>query len=371
MDIMLHVGAHRCASTTFQSFLWANRIQLAGEGLTCWTPKRTRDGLMRGLMQHPAIISIADERNGLRSIGRMRIEMDRLSRNGQRGLLISEENLIGSIMNNMLDTRLYPLLRERLMRFEPAFEGRRLRIGLCVRSYEDYWTSCLANLVTRGRMVPDADLLDFLTTQPRRWRTMVRDIASVFPSAEIIVWPFERMAGRPDAMLETLWEPTSARLQQREVWRNRSSSLVHLNNVMALRGDRPLSDGPVDAAARWMPFDEDQRSVLRAEYRRDLTWLMAGAEGLARFVDGRSASAQSGPDGRSASAQSGDTGRSASTPTPSDGQTMPAHDMNSGRTTPVSQPDRADVTRTSVSDAVLFGGRKHGIKEGMGRTGAG
>ncbi|MDB4053291.1 hypothetical protein OAD19_01205 [Octadecabacter sp.] len=33
-----------------------------------------------------------------------------------------------------------------------------------------------------------------------------------------------------------------------------------------------------------MPFDQDQRNVLRAEYRRDLAWFAAGAEGLARFM---------------------------------------------------------------------------------------
>ncbi|MDB4106378.1 hypothetical protein N9553_00765, partial [bacterium] len=102
MDILLHLGAHRCASTTFQSYLWNNRVALSKQGLTCWTPKRTRNGLLRGLVRHPALISVQDERDGIRSIGRMRVEISRLRNNGQDALLISEENILGSMRNNVL-----------------------------------------------------------------------------------------------------------------------------------------------------------------------------------------------------------------------------------------------------------------------------
>lgn len=352
LDIMLHLGAHRCASTTFQKFLWNNRVSLANQGLTTWTPKRTRDGLMLGLMRHPALISVQDERNAMRSIGRIRIEVERLSRNRQRGLLISEENIIGSMRNNVLDTRLYPLLGERLMRFIPAFEGRRLRIALCIRAYEDLWTSSLSYLLSRGGTVPNVDLLDFLTTQPRRWRHVIRDIAQVFPDAEVLVWPFERMAGTPAAQLSALWGKPHGLTEDETLWRNRSLDLIDLNKVLALRGQSVIKDGPIGTGTRWMPFDEDQRALLRAEYRADLDWLERGADGLARFVSGRPA------------------------PMHYEQQQTNAPD---GRTTPAirahSSPDRGEIIRTATQDAVHFGGRQDGTKDsrierGVGRTGA-
>lgn len=350
MEIILHLGAHRCASTTFQSFLWENRARLAKQGLTCWTPRRTRDGLMHGLMRHPALITIEDERNGMRSIGRIRVEVERLARADQRALLLSEENMLGTMRNNMLDTRLYSMARERLMRFRPAFVGHKLRIGVCVRSYEDYWTSCLAYLVARGGALPTVDMLDFLTTQPRRWRHVIHDIAQAFPGAEVIVWPFERLANQPAAQLKALWSSATDMPRDSGIWRNRSASLVRLNKIMALRGEHLIEPGPVDASRRWMPFDEDQCNVLRAEYRRDLAWLEDGAQGLARFVDGRTADPM------------GDT--------LNDTKTMTNH-VSDGRSTPAPGLDRAeDLTRSAFEHALLFGGRKDGIEEGLGRTGA-
>ncbi|MCF2871942.1 hypothetical protein L0664_12760 [Octadecabacter sp. G9-8] len=346
MDILLHLGAHRCASTTFQSYLWNNRTKLAKQGLTCWTPKRTRDGLLCGLVRHPALISIKDERNAIRSIGRMRVEMARLRNGGQKALLISEENILGSMRNNILDTRLYSLLRERLMRFQPAFEGQKLTVALSIRSYEDYWASCLVNLVARGGVLPSVDLLDFLTTQPRRWRAMIRDIAAAFPQADIVVWPFERMADHPEAQLRAMWPQDFKGLENGDLWRNRGADLMRLNTILAMRGERPVKDGPIEAGTRWMPFDEDQRNVLRAEYRRDLTWLASGAEGLARYVDGRH-----GP-----------------TPDDTSGVHMLAHgiknEIGSGRSTSAPHPDRADVTRTAQHAAVLFGGHNDGRQKG-------
>lgn len=348
MNIMLHLGAHRCASTTFQSFLWANRVRLAKRGLTCWTPKRTRDGLMRGMMRHPALISVEDERRAIRSSGRLRVEFERLRRSGQNGLLISEENILGTMRNNIADTRLYPLLRERLMRFEPAFEGQTLRIGLCFRSYEDYWTSSLAAMIKRGAALPSVDLLDYLTTQPRRWRDIVRDIAAVFPEAEVVVWPFERLASQPQHQLEAIWGGDCRGLEDTGYWRNRSGDVVRLNDIMALRGEAPLLGGLHDAGARWMPFDEDQRCMLRAEYRRDLAWLAEGAEGLARAV----------------------TDANSETFNPDDLRSTQAPNHRGGPDAPAQAFDRADVIRGGMSNAPPVRGRYNGIEKGLDRTGA-
>lgn len=344
MEILLHLGAHRCASTTFQTYLWNNRIKLTGQGLTAWTPKRTRDGLMRGMIRHPALISVQDERHAMHSIGRLRVEMARLRNARQKALLIAEENLIGSMRNNILDTRLYPLVNERLMRFEPVFGDQRLTIALCVRSYEGLWTSTLVNLISSGWRLPSQELSDHLTTQPRRWRTLVRDIAAVFPDANIIVWPFEQMANRPEAQLRSMWGQDFHGLENAQLWRNRGANLVQLNTALALRGEPAISEGLVDAGTRWSPFNEDQIAVLRAEYRRDLAWLKAGAEGLARYIDGRSA------------------------PTPQNGGTpnLFATRRNqmtgSGRSTSAPRPDRAETTRTAAITAALRG-QDNGIQE--------
>lgn len=292
MDILLHLGAHRTATTSFQAFLWNNRAALAAAGLTPWTPRRTRDGLLDGLVRHPMRVTMEDDQRGVRSIGRIRVELDRLGRARQSALLLSEENLLGTMMNNIEDRRLYPYLVERMSRFAPAFEGHRLRIGLGIRAYEDYWASCLGFAIRRGHAAPDRALLDCLVTQPRRWRRLVRDISMVFPDADIAVWTHERMAGRARALVTALWrQDLPAGLADPQDWHNRGHSFNALVEELALRGESLRGGTDRNQAGRWMPFDEDQRAVLHAEYCHDLAWLKAGAEGLATYIDGRETSA--------------------------------------------------------------------------------
>ena len=40
-----------------------------------------------------------------------------------------------------------------------------------------------------------------------------------------------------------------------------------------------------DAQGRWNPFTEEQAALLRQRHQKDLRWLAAGADGLARLLD--------------------------------------------------------------------------------------
>lgn len=287
MDIYLHLGAHRCANQTFHSFLNANATALDQKGITVWSPARTRNGMMRGLVRAPEKITIEDERQAVRSIGRMRVELIRLEREGRRGVLISDADLLGNLGENLNQTSLYPLLNERLMRLLPAFENRPLYVGISLRSYAEFWTSALARGLAQGRSAPTDGCLDFLTTQPRHWRNVIGDVAKAFPHSKVMAWPFERFAGRP---WDVLRELTGVGLPDTSVaaeWLGRSGDLRQLNNLMEACGAEPLAMVGFEKGARWMPFSDDHQRVLRAEYRRDLTWLQAGAQGLARYIDGR------------------------------------------------------------------------------------
>lgn len=291
MDIYLHLGAHRSANQTFHQFLETNKVALAHAGIVVWSPKRTRDGLMRGLTRAPEKITMEDERQGIRSIGRMRAALEQLEREGVRAVLISDPNLLGDMQDNLSQTTLYPLVNERLMRLQPVFADRPLRVGLTMRSYEDYWTSVAAFGMALGRDAPNDDMLDFLTTHPRHWRHVVRDIAVAFAHAQVFVWPFERMAGRPQDMLQALCGNHITTLTISNDWLGRGEDLRQLNRSRLLLGQPPLGTTTPDHGARWMPFSREHQRVLRAEYRQDIAWLDAGAQGLAHYIDGRSAPA--------------------------------------------------------------------------------
>jgi hypothetical protein len=94
MDVVLHVGAHRTASTTFQKTLGANGAALAEAGIVYWGPKCTRSGLFDGLIGAPERLDAARRLAGLR---RVALRARRAERAGARILLVSEENVLGSM----------------------------------------------------------------------------------------------------------------------------------------------------------------------------------------------------------------------------------------------------------------------------------
>ena len=286
MDVMLHLGAHRTGTTTFQSYLERNRTRLSQAGIAVWTPERTRGGLLAGLIHRPADINAEVARRAQRSTGLVQVERQVLERAGHHSLLVSEENMIGAARNNLREERLYPDLLERLMRFRAAMEGAVTRIGLCLRSYDGFWSSSLAFAVAQGHAVPSQSDLDRLTTQPRRWRDVVRDVASVFPAAELVVWPFERFVDTPRQQLDLMVPQAAALdLSATDDWRNPAPRLERLRELVAERGDLSgLSRLPA-GQGRWMPFDDAQRTMMRDIYAEDLEWLRSGADGFARFAE--------------------------------------------------------------------------------------
>jgi len=290
LDIILHIGAHRTGTTTLQQFLLRNRTELRQAGVAVWAPDQIRYGLFAGLMHRPQSISPQEERRGARSCGVIGIELARLRQSHCRQLIVSEENMIGSVRNNLQLSRLYPQLDQRLLRFHRGFGGAIRRIAIAVRSYETYWASCLSYGLALGHPLPSGDVLDRLVTQPYRWRDVILQVATIFPGVEIVVWPFERFAGRPEAQLAILsgGVQMNVPLTGSREWINPSPRRDKLRMILRLRGEAGLCDRLPEGDGRWMPFDADQQETLRAQYCIDLAWLQAGADGIARMVEAQS-----------------------------------------------------------------------------------
>lgn len=254
MDILLHLGVHHGGTRAGYRALNQHRGRLLRHGLAVWTPAQCRSGLMQGLYGDPLRLGVADEALALRSIGRMRMQMQDLARSGVSALFVSDPHLIGTPGTNLRQRRLYPLALHRLRRLAPAFEGYRLRVGLGLCSYDRFWTSCLHQ--RHSGQNPSDTMLDYLTTQPLRWRHLVCDIAAAFPQAQLRIWAMERVANLAHAPLQMLWD----------------------GDVPNLTSDADWPPTPTHA----VPFNDDQRAVMRADYRADLAWLVAGAGGRAQ-----------------------------------------------------------------------------------------
>ena len=286
MDVTLHLGAHRTGTTTLQKYLENNRDHLDGIGTEFWGPKQTRSGLFTGLEKKPGALTEQEVFQGERACDLIRMELDQLEMKGVKSLIVSEENMIGSMWGNLSSGCLYPDAQARLQRFVDGFGGHCMRVALSIRSYEDYWASVLTFLVQSGRMIPTKQEIDRVVTQPRRWRDVITEVAAVFPSAELVVWPFEAMAGQVNEQLALLnGGITPVQMRGQNKWHNASAAGSKLRQLLNDGGHTGLAAKIPDGSTRWQPYGAPEIATFQAQYDEDIAWLRSGADGIARYED--------------------------------------------------------------------------------------
>lgn len=281
MDVVLHIGAHRTASTSFQAYMRANLDLLAQQGVGFWGPRRTRDGVLAGII--PANGSPRSARQMRMARGRIGLALERVRLQGLHTLVISDENVIGAPRRNIRDMALYRDAGDRLSRHVAAFGGRITRIAVSIRSIDSYWPSVLAYAIARGQPLPSAHRLEVISAQTRGWRDVITDLAEAAPGVDIVVLPHDSYGGRPDLRLDAMVSAPS-RLPAAAAWSwlNRAPDLAGLRDVLILRGEDPDLLGQGEGG--YQPFSPVQVARMGEIYQDDLFWLHAGADGLARLM---------------------------------------------------------------------------------------
>ncbi len=283
MDVILHIGAHRTASTTFQHYMRANAPILRHKGVAFFGPLRTRHGgLLSGVV--PGKQDARAERRQMLARGRIAIQLELLERKGIETLVISDENMLGNPRKCLREAGLYNDAETRLGHFARAFDGRVSRIVLSIRALDGFWTSTISHAVARGQAVPDEALLDQLVTQPRSWRDVIENTARAFPGTPIQVQTFEEFAARPE---RRLWHMAgkgfAPPMQEARAWLNRSPDLENLRKVVELR--EGSASGLPDGEGQWTPFKPHHTAAFNELYADDLFWLRAGAGGIATLTE--------------------------------------------------------------------------------------
>lgn len=280
MKVVLHIGAHRTGTTTFQDYLRRHSGQLSAQGIAFWDPRRTRKGLFAGIQPVPGLGRDAARR----ARGRILLQMDKAKRQGAETLLISDENIMGSVRQNLRSRRLYADVGERLSRYVYAFDGLIDAVAMSIRALDYHWSSAAAYGVSRGHSAPSDMHLAEIAAAPRTWRDVVSDVACAASGADVRVLPFERFAGRPNAMLRAM-TGGSVPFDSSVAWLNRSPGARDLRAMLHERGED--SDVIPDESGRWAPFGRQQRAVMTENYADDIFWLAAGAGGLATLTEDR------------------------------------------------------------------------------------
>ena len=275
MDVILHIGAHRCATTSFQQYMRRNAESLGRAGIGFWGPIRTRSGLFRGLLPGPC----GKRGTQARAMARVRMRCAETADQGVTQLVVSDENMLGTMRGNLRLADLYSGSRARVARFADAFSGYLTDILINIRSPEAYWTSAFGYLAEQGYGVPNPDQIARIADSDHGWRDVICDVAHAAPSARVHVLPFEDFAGRADAQLTAV----TGRSAPKHAANERHNETPQLPGLQAcVDGSRYAG---LQGTGRWMPFSPAQQASLQKRYADDLMWLTAGADGLARLAE--------------------------------------------------------------------------------------
>lgn len=280
MDVILHIGAHRTATTSFQSYMRGHAERLIEHGIGYWGPDQTRGGVFSGMYALPRRKS-SDYQNDMR---RVSDKLKEIEDRGARTLVISDENLMGSVRQNIREEVIYPQVAGRVAHALGILDGRVRRISISIRSLEAYWCSALAYGVERGAPVPSRSKLARIAGSARTWRDVVSDIAHAAGDVPIKVSQFERQSGRPDAFLADM-EVAHVPPVTRRVRANAAPDLPGLRRALTARGAEP--DILPFGMGRWNPFTNAEHAALREHYADDIMWLTAGASGMASLTEDR------------------------------------------------------------------------------------
>lgn len=272
--VTLHLGAHRTATTGVQRLLEHNADHLRAHGIAVWGPKRTRGGLLAGVLGDPGRACARRDVNAHRAAGRVAMLRGELAQTGTRRLIVSDENILGGLRENLLLGRLYPTVRARLDRLEAVFPGID-HVVLSIRSPDAWWTSVFAFLMTRGFAPPDRATLDAVLASRRGWRHVIADVAKAVPDARLSVWTHEDMAAQSAQAVDHL---TGVQARERHVPRLNASPGAAV--LQARLHDEGCMTVLPHVAGHYAPFTPDERAQLRDRYDEDLAWLRDGADGL-------------------------------------------------------------------------------------------
>lgn len=277
MDVILHLGAHRTATTTFQNYLRNNEFALLQRGIAVWEPRNTRKGLFHGVL--PAR---SREKAFKRAQGRIALRLNALDQRGVTTLIVSDENVLGTMFANLSNTALYSDAGQRVAHFAHAFDGCLTRVVLCVRGQDRYWGSAIGYHVGRGRSAPRGAQISDIAGSKRRWRDVVTDVACAAGDADTTVTCFDRFAGRPEAHFETMTGLQGPKGCAREHL-NATPDCATLRETLESGGRS--ADLIPDGQGRWNPFSDRQTAALSQAWHDDHDWLRSGADNIATYIE--------------------------------------------------------------------------------------
>ena len=289
IEITLHLGAHRTATTALQILLDGMQATLSEDGVAILTPPRpgkrenksVRDVLRSSRSAAASGVRFIARRGQRRAV---RKDLDALLLDAVGGrtpvrAVISEEMLLGPAFGRK-GRGLYPMAERYLGSFAAILPGHVTDIHLTVRSYASFLVSVYSmRAVYAGGLPPFDDLREKLLAMERGWPEVVEEIVSILPGIPIHVSQFEtsEVAGRAELILGCPLVPGLATGSVA----NMAPTTEAIEEAVSLGKKPDDPDGLIQRHAggqRFDPLSDAEKATLADRYRADIDRLsgMAG-----------------------------------------------------------------------------------------------
>ncbi len=263
--IILHLGAHRTASTHVQGVLGKNTALLAKAGIAAPCQDEVKDALTK-----PLSARIPSVRAGFRqlNIGA-----------GLETVVISDENLLGFLNSIFTHGEFYPDTARRLAKLRAMLPVDPVKIVVAIRPYESFFASAYGRWLAPGRMVlPRATVAELALGLKRGWGDVLGEIEGAFPESELLISEYSPDPGFGPAQLRAMLGTLADALFYNPDYRwNRSMSArqTMLYEQAVAAGDAETADD----IRTWKRFNQPElldgfwdkatREALQSRYARD------------------------------------------------------------------------------------------------------
>lgn len=187
MEIHLHIGAHRTGTTSAQKLLESRSAQLRAAGVVFRGPSALRGWGLYDLLQR-----MTDARAPVDRIeAAQQVLRDWVTKFGPvRRVVISDENLSGTMLQNYTDAALYPDAEARFQALGQLLPAQPDVVCVTIRDLVGYWQSVFAHLAMLGKL--DTFDAERLAKSPRKsWLPLVQGVRTAFPKARLKIMRYD------------------------------------------------------------------------------------------------------------------------------------------------------------------------------------
>jgi hypothetical protein len=271
MVIVLHLGAHKTATTYVQAALELSRGRLRDVGVGYVPLTQLRSTVTERL---------GFGRRGLPDAARRLLEEHR----GSNRLILSDENIIGGLKPT--GAGFYGRRGMRLAKLLNALDGREIQICFAIRSYGEFISAMYCEYIRHHPFVTAQSYLRRFNPQTFSWLPVIQTFIATAGAKNVVIWRFEDFQLAQDQVFAALIDGP-ADLVARPTERIRDSlsakaveSLAALSPTDDVRENRARARAAAAAHPKrpdngtFSAFDLATRDQLRSRYERDISSLL-------------------------------------------------------------------------------------------------